>query len=250
MSESSTAKIREKASELLASAPKGMHYMEMHRAICESYPSIPKNTIHGGLHKFRTNLPANIQLVTKGLYRHVKFTQEQETVAAKKTKIKEEDFYEPFADWLVNELEECTKAIALGGAKFGNKWGTPDVIGARMPRHSDIIKPPVEVTSVEIKIDTQGLITAFGQACAYKLFSHRSYIVVPKSSQQEDRDRLTALAQIFGIGLVLFNAENKEQPDFDIQVRATRNEPDYFYVNQNLKLVEDQLFGGRATFFL
>lgn len=243
MSESSTAKVRQKAIELLAEEPKGIRYMDLHRAIGGIYPAIPKNTVHGALHRFRNDLPADVQLVAKGLYRHVKFTQAQEAAAvAKKPKIKEEDFYEPFADWLINDLEECTKAISLGGAKFGNKWGTPDVIGVRMPRHSDIIKPPVEVTSVEIKIDTQGLITAFGQACAYKLFSHRSYIVVPKSSQQEDRDRLTALAQIFGIGLVLFDADNKQQPDFDIQVRAARNEPDYFYVNQNLKLVEDELF--------
>jgi hypothetical protein len=244
MSDTSTAKVRQKAIELLSVAPEGIRYMDLHRAIAESYPDIPINTVHGAFHKFRNNLPADIQLVAKGLYRHVKFTQAQEDAAvAKKPRIKEDDFYEPFADWLVNDLEECTKAIALGGSKFGNKWGTPDVIGVRMPRHSDIIKPPVEVTSVEIKIDTQGLITAFGQSCAYKLFSHRSYIVVPKASQQEDRDRLTALAQIFGIGLVLFDADNKQQPDFDIQVRAARNEPDYFYVNQNLKLVEDELFG-------
>lgn len=54
------------------------------------------------------------------------------------------------------------------------------------------------------------------------------YIVAPKTSQQEDRDHLTVLAQIFGVGLVLFNADNKQQPDFDIQVRAARNEPNYF----------------------
>lgn len=246
MSDTSTAKVRNKAHELLAEAPKGIRYMDLHRAIGELFPDIPKNTVHGALGKFRTNLPVDIELVAKGLYRHVKFTEAQEVAAAavaKKPKIKEEDFYEPFRDWLVNDLEECTKAIALGGSKFGNKWGTPDVIGVRIAGRGDLIKFQEEVTSAEIKIDTQGLITAFGQACAYKLFSHRSYIVVPKASQQEDRDRLTALAQIFGIGLVLFDAENKDQPSFDIQVRAARNEPDYFYVNQNLKLVEDVLFG-------
>ena len=119
------------------------------------------------------------------------------------------------------------------------------MIGVRVPRYSDIIKPPVEVVSVEIKVSTQpkDLITAFGQACAYKPFSHRSYIVVPKTSQPEDRDRLTALAQIFGIGLFFFDADNKEKPEFDIQVRAARHEPDYFYVNENLKVLELDLFG-------
>jgi len=45
--------------------------------------------------------------------------------------IKEEGFYKPFADWLVNEVEECTRAIPLGGNLFRDKWGTPDVIGKR-----------------------------------------------------------------------------------------------------------------------
>jgi hypothetical protein len=67
-------------------------------------------------------------------------------------------------------------------------------------------------------------------------------MVVPEASPQEDKDRLTALAQIFGIGLVFFNANSLDQPEFDIQVRAARNEPDYFYLNQNLRMVKDELF--------
>lgn len=245
MADSSTAKVKSKAHDLLAEAPKGLRYMELHRSIGELFPDIPKNTIHGALHKFRSSLPSDIQLVARGLYRHVKFTQAQEDAAAvnaSKSKIKEEDFYQHFADWLENELEECTKAIPLGGARFKNKWGTPDVIGVRVASRDDLIKFQEEVTSVEIKTDTQDLITAFGQACAYKLFSHRSYIVVPATSPQEDKDRLTALAQIFGIGLVFFDALSTDQPNFDIQVRAARNEPDYFYLNQNLRMVKDELF--------
>jgi hypothetical protein len=242
---SSHAKVKSKAYELLSEAPNGLRYMELHRTIGALFPDIPKNTIHGALHKFRNGLPVDIQLVAKGLYRHVKYTQAQEAAAvstSQKTKIKEEDFYKPFADWLENELEECTRAIPLGGSRFGNKWGTPDVIGVRVASRDDLIKFQEEVTSAEIKIDTQGLITAFGQACAYKLFSHRSYIVVPATSLLEDKDRLTALAQIFGIGLVFFNANSLDQPEFDIQVRAARNEPDYFYLNQNLRMVKDELF--------
>ena len=33
------------------------------------------------------------------------------------TRIREEDFYEPFADWLKNELDEATVAISLGGSR-------------------------------------------------------------------------------------------------------------------------------------
>lgn len=156
---SSTTKVRNKAHELLVAAPAGIRYMDLHRTIAAIYPDIPKNTVHGALHKFRSNLPVDIEVVTKGLYRHIKFTQAQEVAAeekARKPKIREEDFYQPFADWLENELEECTKAIALGGARFGNKWGTPDVVGVRVASRDDLIKFQEEVTSAEIKIDTQG----------------------------------------------------------------------------------------------
>ncbi|MSR07676.1 MAG: hypothetical protein EXR93_11510 [Gemmatimonadetes bacterium] len=159
-----------------------------------------------------------------------------------KEKIREEEFYEPFADWLVNELEECTKAIPVGGAVFKDKWGTPDVIGIREPRKSDIIKFPTEIVTAEVKIDAAGLITAFGQACAYRLFSHKSYIVIPSASAEDDVTRLDTLARIFGIGLILFDAAHPKEPSFEIRVRAAKQEPDMFYVNRSMKLIEDQLF--------
>jgi hypothetical protein len=65
--------------------------------------------------------------------------------------------------------------------------------------------------------------------------------VVPDDSSDEDVARLDALARIFGIGLILFDKSNKE-PEFRIRVRAARNEPDMFYVNAYMKLIEDELF--------
>ena len=164
------------------------------------------------------------------------------TAVESPTKIKEDQFYKPFAEWLVGELEECTKAIPLGGNLFGSKWGTPDVIGVREPRKSDIIKFATEIISAEVKLDVYDLITAFGQACAYRLFSHKSYLVVPKASDQADLARLDALCRIFGIGLILFNAADPSNPVFDIRVRAASQDPDMFYVNQCMKFVEDRLF--------
>ena len=156
--------------------------------------------------------------------------------------IKEEDFYKPFADWLVNELEECTKAIELGGNIFRDKWGTPDVVGVRESKRSDIIQFPTEIVTAEIKIDSNGLITAFGQACAYKIFAHKSYIVVPKDSQKEDITKLDTLCRQFGIGLILFDTKNVENPNFEIKARAVNHEPDMFFLNKNLKLIEERLF--------
>ncbi len=151
-------------------------------------------------------------------------------------------FYKPFADWLVR-MKECTKAIPLGGSRFGGRWGTPDVIGKRESLRSDIIKSPTEIVSAEVKVDSNALITAFGQACSYYLFSHKSYLVVPKDSAQDDLSRLDALCQIFGIGLVLFDNASKDRPEFEIRARPQRHEPDMFHMNRCMKEVESELFG-------
>jgi hypothetical protein len=157
-------------------------------------------------------------------------------------KIKEEDFYAPFADWLKNEIEDVTHAISLGGNAFRDKWGTPDVIGKKESKRSDVIKGSTEIVSAEIKTDAAQLITAFGQACAYKLFSHKAYLVVPRQAADDEISRLDSLCQIFGIGLVKFDANSPSAPDFDIVTRAARHEPDLFYTNKYMALIEKELF--------
>lgn len=77
----------------------------------------------------------------------------------------------PFADWLVNDLEDCTKAIPLGGNIFKDKRGTPDIIGKRESKSSDILKMSTEIVSAEIKLGISQLVIAFGQACAYGLYA-------------------------------------------------------------------------------
>ncbi len=162
--------------------------------------------------------PNDVYKPSKGLFRLTKFRkiEEPETpVTPPKvviSSVKEEDFYKPFAEWLKNDIEDVTDAIALGRNKFKDKWGTPDVIGKRESRRSDIIKGPTEIVSAEIKTDSAQLVTAFGQACAYKLFSHKAYLVVPRQSSQEEISRVDYLCQIFGIGFVIFDARTLRLP--------------------------------------
>ncbi len=99
-----------------------------------------------------------------------------------------------------------------------------------------------DVVAAEVKTDTLQLITAFGQACAYKIFSNKVYLVVPNTSSEEDLDRLDSLSQIFGIGLVTFDATKPKTPDFRIMTRAARHEPDLFYTNKYMALIEKELF--------
>jgi hypothetical protein len=185
---------------------------------------------------------------SRGLFRLTEYSDKdtgelkEELLPKPDRKIKEEDFYMPFAEWLVNDLEDCTKAIALGGNLFKDKWGTPDVIGKRESKSSDILKVPTEIVSAEIKLDVSQLVTAFGQACAYGLYSHKSYLVIPQEAPQDEIARLDSLCQVFGIGLILFDASSPQEPQFDIRVRPAKREPDMFFANKYMRLIEDKLF--------
>ncbi len=243
-----TKRIKEKALELLDQFPQGLRYSELHEKISASDSGFKTNTINGNIWNLDTVYPDKVYKPSRGLFRLVKNkpadveTIGPELVSVVQTKVKEDDFYEPFADWLTNEIEEVTLAIALGGNKFKDKWGTPDVIGKRESRRSDIIKGTTDIVSAEIKTDSLQLITAFGQACAYKIFSNKVYLVVPSKSSDEDLDRLDSLCQIFGIGLVTFDATAPTSPDFRIMMRASRHEPDLFYTNKYMALIEKKLF--------
>lgn len=236
-----------KAIELIKVVPNGLRYSDLVRKLQESCSGVPVNTIHGTIWNLDARLPKEIYKPARGLFRHVVYKDSQEVEEKYETLVKggpvrEEDFYQPFADYLVEELEECTKAIVLGGSKFKDKWGTPDVLGIRKPRESDIIRPATEIVSAELKIDTKDLVTAFGQACSYKLFSHKSYLVIPKRSPEEEKSRIEALSLIFGIGLIWLDVATNKAPEFEIRVRPIKQEPDMFYVNKYMKLVENELF--------
>ena len=156
---------------------------------------------------------------------------------------KESDFYKSFAKYLEyaksedednDRLDECTKAVAWGGNRSGNIWGTPDVVGIFRPRSGTHVQFPHEIVSVEIKMGrtSQDLITAFGQACAYRLFSHKVYLVIPESGQ--NTDRIKSLCHLFGLGLVYFDPEVEiiDPSIYRTVLLAQSNTPDMFHVNK------------------
>ncbi|MFN4219818.1 MAG: hypothetical protein ACK4GJ_02715 [bacterium] len=219
--------------EYLKEKPEGARYSEIIDFLKNKLPNVPTNTLHGSLWDFRQRIingkEKEVTIPERGIYILSEY-QRNNLQPKEEIKIKEEDFYEKFANYLVNELEECTKAIPLGGNKFQDKWGTPDVLGVYKFSELDPIKPPLEIVSAEIKTDKSQLITGFGQACAYKIFSHKVYLVAPKQAES-DIPRLESLCMRFGIGLIIFDKDNSSNPGFQIRTRATKNEPDYFYVN-------------------
>jgi hypothetical protein len=241
-------RIRSIAFDLLGQQPQGLRYSDLLRKIKQADPELNPNTVNNSIWNLEAVEPDRVYKPVKGLFRLVQF---KEAVPAElpteapvniQSKVREEVFYPLFANWLKNDLEEVTHAIALGGNTFRDRWGTPDVIGKAESRRSDVIKGPTSIVSAEIKSDLSGLVTGFGQACAYKLFSHKSYLVIPSQTPDDELARLDSLCQIFGIGLVTFNAKSAAVPEFRLIVRATKHEPDLFYTNRYVAHVEKELF--------
>lgn len=236
-------RIYELAERILAREPSGTRYTPLCKAICDADPSLNPNTVNGVVLGAPEDDSNSIEKPSPGLYVLVSGQQgtAQGKQGAERRSRPEKEFYPSFAEWMERDIEEVTKAVELGGALFGHKWGTPDVMGKKEPR-GVIFAVQMELISAEIKTNSNELVTAFGQACAYCLFSHRSYLVVPRNAQKDHLDRLKALCQVFGIGLVFFNPRDAKEPEYSLELRARRQEPDDRYLNQYAELVKDKLF--------
>jgi hypothetical protein len=238
MAKLSGRQIRERARAIIAENPGGIRFSALWNQIKQESPETPGNTISGNIWDLERTYSAHIVKPSRGLYKPADAAGDDsvvvgntEQVAPSGIKVREADFYESFADWLKNDLDEVTDVAPLGGASMKNKWATPDVIGVFKPLAGNLIKFPLEIVSAEIKIDPQAPVVAFGQAVAYRLFSHKTYVAMPSTLTQEDQSRLESLCMLFGVGLVLFDVD-KDNPNFAIRVRAQRFSPDMFYVNE------------------
>jgi len=243
--------IQDAAVSLLQGESGGVRWSEMLKALIVANPDTPSNSIRGATHALFSTDP-RIEKVARGTYRLAALSDagdraaiaqdeavaqtpvEVETADRKVVTYVEADFYQSFADWLVDVAEEVNAAVALGGSVLKGKWGTPDVIGVLKPRTQDMLKFEPQIVSAEIKIDPSQPVVAFGQAVAYRLFSHKSYIVVPNTTGEDDMGRLKALCSIHGVGLVTF-ALDKSAPDYTTLVLAMQASPDMFYANQMLR---------------
>jgi hypothetical protein len=159
------------ASELLEKAPHGLRTNELFKRIRERHGPITGD--YRVVSQYARQPSSLFFQPARGWWRHSQFrgVDDADTsstaVPSRAETILEQQFYEPFAQWLVEDLQECTKAIAVGGAVLRDRFGTPDVVSVYKPSYDDIIQFYVEVVSAEIKTASEGLITAFGQACAY-----------------------------------------------------------------------------------
>lgn len=228
MAKLSVKEIQAAAVVVIREHPGGIRYSQLVDAILAQHPETPKNTIHGSVWNLETIRPTEVRKPSRGLYVPSDAVDVPEPA---KPRVKEEEFYESFGEWLRNELDEVTDVVPLGGASFRAKWGTPDVLGVYKPLASNLVKFPLEIVAAEVKVNASEAITAFGQAAAYRLFASKTYIAMPSAIPEDDLGRLESLCMLFGVGLVLFEA-NPKDPRYQIRVRAQRFSADMFYVNE------------------
>lgn len=228
-------KIVQRILEILKSRPKGYRTGELSRMIQAEFPDHNEGSIYWDyVVHLHDDLPSEVYKPFQGRLRHVTYKDLYEKAESGGTsvgRIKEDEFYQPFAEWLEAE-RECTKAIKLGNTIGADSWGNPDVVGINEPKEVWRLKHPIEIVTAEIKSggSWNELIKAFGQACSYRLFSHKTYIVVPSNS--DELDKIDALSLRFGIGLVIFENNKLENPEFEFLTRAYKHEPDMGYLNE------------------
>lgn len=220
------------ARQVVLDAPGGIKAGELAQTVLQLLPGANENTVRQVLTKLVSSFPDEIYKPGHGLYGSLKDAGSPEIAAAvapAPTSTKEADFYSSFAEWLESE-DEATHACSLGGSGLKEKWGTPDVIGVYKAKATDRVKFQPQIVVAEIKINEAEGLTALGQAIAYRLFSHKVYVVMPSSSAERDLNKLEVLCIQLGLGLVTFTLDPAE-PDYQMRVRARLNQPDYFYVN-------------------
>jgi len=196
------------------------------------------NTCNGSLYNLPNEMPDKVIRPHRGLFllkENEKFLKDvAEDVVEQKidSKFKEEDIYEPAKNYLLGN-EECTHAVVVGGNIFGKKWGTPDILGVIRANSDAIYKPILELIAIEIKKEGYDPVEALGQAMAYKLFAHRTWLILP-DDDHADIERIQGIAITANIGLISF-LRKSEGLEFSTLNRPISGRPDLTEVNEMLE---------------
>lgn len=219
----------------------GISSRKIKNTICQE-TGMNENTSTGSWHHFSSKKGVidnaqgyGIVKIEKGLYRLAKFTNDnsdtvediEEDIADKKS---EQAYYPKFAEFLVedDDMERCSCAIPLKERIFSDQWGNPDVIGIKQ-FIKGVSNSKIITAEIKVSPSTKDILKGFGQSCAYKLFSHKVYLVIPSGSNIEQR--ILTLCIKFNIGLVLFNLDDAlDDIHWEVKNEPTFEEPDYDYV--------------------
>jgi len=118
-----TKQIRELGRNIILKNPDGIRFADIVGQILAEFPGANKTTVVAQVANHL--VPAYLTEITKpsrGLYKPLlgdtqNLPISMSTPAATGFQ-REEDVYEPFAQWLKNDIEEATEAVSLGGVLF------------------------------------------------------------------------------------------------------------------------------------
>ncbi len=125
-----------------------------------------------------------------------------------------------------------TYAVGGGGKIVGKKGGTPDILGVIRANSDAVYRPILELIAVEIKKEGYSPVEALGQAMAYKLFAHRTWLILP-DDDHADIERIQGIAITANVGLISF-LRKSEGLDFTTLNRPISGRPDLNEVNEML----------------
>src|SRR5262245_53750002 len=115
----SAKEIQSLAKKIVAENPGGIRFSALVHRISMHNAETPKKKIHGSVWDLATRFPGEITKPSRGLFLPASSTSGDVALTPPvlpPPQLTEDDFYEPFADWLKNELDEATIAIPFGGA--------------------------------------------------------------------------------------------------------------------------------------
>ena len=122
----------------------------------------------------------------------------------------ERQLYGKIAEWIVEEesLEGKDYVVQTGRLANPIKWGNPDVVIIQR-----IAGRPDRIIVAEVKNsqEARNLFEGFGQACAYKIFSHVQYLVVPMPEDRRIYDQLKKLCAKVQVKFAVFTFEGTEK---------------------------------------
>ncbi len=112
MAKLNVQQVRDLARSIIAANPGGIRFSALVETISKQLPETPKNTIHGSVWNLDAASPNEIAKPSRGFFTPISklgddstFVETSEEIAATGVKVSESDFYEPFAQWLKNDLE-------------------------------------------------------------------------------------------------------------------------------------------------
>jgi hypothetical protein len=122
---------------------------------------------------------------------------------------REQELYEPFADWVRSTLEGTFVHVAVTGARrrqkgAGTKWSQPDVTAVTVANFEYLPGASVEAWTYEIKrLNEAGKIESVYEAAAHGRWAHRASLVV-ESFPDEEPVSTSVMGEVARLGLGLY----------------------------------------------